>query len=274
MKGIRYALILIPGILLLLAVLFYPLLEVLLPTLGGDRLSLGRYVAFFSDPYYRTIFIRTIKIAFLSTLICAIMGTPTAYFISRRRRGIKSLLMGISIFPLLVNSVIRSFAWINILGRNGVLNTLLIRLNIIREPMGLLYTDFSILVGAVYLFLPLMLITLVGSMDNIDDDISEAAESLGANRISAFFRVVLPLSLPGILVGAVLVFTGSMTAYTTANLLGGNKHMLMATLIYQQAMSLSNWTGAGVIAIIMILITFIMVSLMQSLARRLDKRHT
>lgn len=273
MKRIPYALIVIPGILLLVAVLFYPLLGVLLPTLGGDRFSLEMYVAFFSDPYYWTIFIRTIKIAFLATFICTIMGTPTAYFISRRRRGIKSLLMVISIFPLLINSVIRSFAWINILGRNGVLNILLIRLNIIREPMGLLYTDFSILVGTVYLFLPLMLITLVGSMDNIDDDISEAAESLGANRIIAFFRVVLPLSLPGILVGAVLVFTGSITAYTTASLLGGNKHMLMATLIYQQALSLSNWTGAGVIAIIMILITFIMVFFMQSLARWLDRRY-
>jgi putative spermidine/putrescine transport system permease protein len=124
----------------------------------------------------------------------------------------------------------------------------------------------------VYLFLPLMLITLVGSMDNIEDDVSEAALSLGASRVVAFFRVVLPLSLPGILVGAVLVFTGSITAYTTPNLLGGNKNMLLATFIYQRAMSLSDWTGAGVVALIMILLTFVAVNIMQTLARRLDRR--
>jgi putative spermidine/putrescine transport system permease protein len=109
-------------------------------------------------------------------------------------------------------------------------------------------------------------------MDNIEDDLCEAAESLGANRLLAFFKVVLPLSLPGILVGAVLVFTGSITAYTTPNLLGGNKNMLMATFIYQRAMSLSDWTGAAAIALIMIIITFVAVKMMQSLARRLDKR--
>jgi putative spermidine/putrescine transport system permease protein len=271
-KKLIYALLLVPGLVLLLGALFYPLLGVLLPTLNEDGFSLGRYTAFFTDSYYLVIFIRTLKIALLATIICTILGVPTAYFISRRRRGLKSLLMGISIFPLLINSVIRSFAWINILGRNGAFNSLLLRIRLIQEPLGLLYTDFSILVGTIYLFLPLMLITLVGSMDNIEDDISEAAESLGASRISAFFKVVLPLSLPGILVGAVLVFTGSITAYTTPNLLGGNKHMLMATFIYQQAMSLSDWTGAGVIAVIMILLTFIMVRIMQSMAHRLDKR--
>jgi putative spermidine/putrescine transport system permease protein len=180
--------------------------------------------------------------------------------------------MALSMFPLLINSVIRSFAWINILGRSGVINTLLLRLGLIREPAALLYTEFSILIGTIYLFLPLMLITLVGSMDNIRDDLFEAAESLGANRIIAFFKVILPLSLPGILVGAVLVFTGSITAYTTPNLLGGNKQMLMSTFIYQRAMSLSDWNGAAVIACVMILITFVVVFGMQSFAHRLDKR--
>ncbi|MDR3247743.1 MAG: ABC transporter permease [Treponema sp.] len=273
MKKITYLLMLIPGIFLLLGALFYPLIGVLFPTFSGEGFFLGRYISFFTDSYYRVIFIRTLRIAVLATFICVILGVPTAYFISRRSRGLKSLLMGVSIFPLLINSVIRSFAWINILGRNGTLNTLLLRLRIVKEPLSLLYTDFSILIGTIYLFLPLMLITLVGSMDNIEDDISEAAESLGASRIHAFFKVVLPLSLPGILVGAVLVFTGSITAYTTPNLLGGNKHMLMATFIYQRAMSLSDWTGAGVIAMIMILITFAMVYFMQSLAHKLDRRY-
>ncbi|GAB1484545.1 hypothetical protein MASR2M78_33630 [Treponema sp.] len=201
-----------------------------------------------------------------------IMGVPTAFFISRRSTKTKSFLMALSIFPLLTNSVVRAFAWINILGRNGVINTLLLSWKFIDKPLTLLYTEFSILMGTIYLFLPLMLITLVGSMDNIEVDVTEAAESLGAGRIRTFFKIVLPLSLPGILVGGVLVFTGSITAYTTPNLLGGNKNMLLATLIYQRAMSLSDWTGAGVIALVMIVMTVAAVKLMQIAAGRLDKR--
>ncbi|GHV94908.1 spermidine/putrescine ABC transporter permease [Spirochaetia bacterium] len=272
MKRSTYWLMLFPGLFLLLGALFYPLLTVIVPTFVDKGFSLARYTPFFTDSYYIVILWRTIRIAVLATVICAVFGVPAAYFISRRQRGLKSFLMALSLFPLLINPVIRSFAWINILGRNGVVNSLLLRLGILKEPLALLYTEFSILMGTIYLFLPLMLITLVGSMDNIEDDLCEAAESLGANRFLAFFKVVLPLSLPGILVGAVLVFTGSITAYTTPNLLGGNKNMLMATFIYQRAMSLSDWTGAAAIALIMILITFIAVKIMQSLARRLDKR--
>ena len=272
MKRVTYLLLLFPGLFLLLGALFYPLLTVLAPTFVDQGFSLSRYVAFFTDSYYLIILWRTIRVAVLATLICVFAGVPAAYFISRRRRGLKSFLMALSLFPLLINPVIRSFAWINILGRNGVINSLLLRLGLLREPLALLYTEFSILAGTVYLFLPLMLITLVGSMDNIEDELCEAAESLGANRVRAFFKVVLPLSLPGILVGAVLVFTGSITAYTTPNLLGGNKNMLMSTFIYQRAMSLSDWTGAAAVALVMILITFIAVKIMQTLARQMDKR--
>jgi putative spermidine/putrescine transport system permease protein len=267
-----YVILIAPCVLLLVGVLYYPLMTVLAPTFSGEGGFLGRYIPFFVDPYYRVILARTLKIACLATLICTVLGVPTAYFISRRSPGLKSFLMVLSIFPLLINPVIRSFAWINILGRNGVVNSLLLKAGALTEPLTLLYTEFSILMGTVYLFLPLMLITLVGSMDNIEDDVSEAALSLGASRVASFFKVVLPLSLPGILVGAVLVFTGSITAYTTPNLLGGNRNMLLATFIYQRAMSLSDWTGAGVIALIMILLTFIAVNVMQTLARRLDRR--
>ena len=272
MKRTTYLLLLLPGLFLLLAAMFYPLLAVLAPTFFDNGFSLSRYTQFFTDSYYTVILWRTIRIAVAATLICVFFGVPAAYFISRRRRGLKSFLMALSLFPLLINPVVRSFAWINILGRNGVINTLFLRLGILKEPVALLYTEFSILIGTVYLFLPLMIITLVGSMDNIEDDLCEAAESLGANRYLAFLKVVLPLSLPGILVGAVLVFTGSITAYTTPNLLGGNNNMLMATFIYQRAISLSDWTGAAVISFIMVIITFIVVKIMQSLARRLDKR--
>lgn len=272
MRRSLYVSLIAPGLLLLAAFLFYPLIVVLAPTFGSGGSLLGRYIAFFGDPYYLRVFARTVRIGLVATAVCVILGLPTAYFISRRSGRTKSILMAVSIFPLLTNSVVRAFAWIIILGREGVVNSLLLALKWIDRPLTLLYTEFSILVGTVYLFLPLMLVTLVGSMDNIEEDVTEAAASLGANRFVAFMKVVFPLSLPGILVGGVLVFTGAITAYTTPTLLGGNRNMLLATLIYQRAMSLSDWTGAGVIALVMILMTLAVVKGMQDFAKRLDRR--
>jgi len=271
MKRSVFLLLIAPGILLLTIFLFYPLVVTLAPTFSSNGPSLARYLAFFSDSYYLAVFFRTVWIAVVATLVCMILGVPTAYFISRRRRS-KSFLMALSIFPLLTNPVVRAFAWINILGRNGVLNSLLLSWGWITTPLTLLYTDFSILIGTIYLFLPLMIVTLVGSMDTIEEEVTEAAESLGASRLVTFFKVVLPLSLPGIVVGSVLVFTGAITAYSTPNLLGGNKNMLLATLIYQRAMSLADWTSAGVIAFVMIVMTVVTVMVMQKVSRRLDRR--
>lgn len=178
--------------------------------------------------------------------------------------------MAIAIFPMLTNSVIRAFAWINVLGKNGIINQILGIFNI--EPVSMLYTEFSVLIGTIYLFLPLMIITLVGVMENIDNDMMEAAESLGANRIVAFFKVILPMSVPGIITGSVLVFTGALTAYTTPQLLGGPSNMLMSTLIYQRAMTLNDWTSASVIALIMIVTTLIVMKGLNYVASKLDKR--
>ena len=201
-----------------------------------------------------------------------ILGIPTAYFISRCNQKWRSLLMAISIFPMLTNSVVRAFAWINILGKNGVVNSILMGLKIIDEPLTLLYTEFSVLIGTIYLFLPLMIITLVGVMENIDNDMMEAAESLGANRFKAFVKVVLPLSIPGIIVGSVLVFTGALSAYTTPSLLGGPKNLVLATFINQKASVLGDWTGASVIAMVMIITTIIVMKVLNYIAAKLDRR--
>lgn len=272
MKNRLYLLLLFPGLILLIIFLVIPLFNTLFPTIYDNGFSLSKYIDFLKDEYYLTILMRTLKISIISTVVCIILGTPTAYYISRCDKKWRSLLIAISIFPLLTNSVVRSFAWINILGKNGVINTLLMKIGLIKEPITLLYTEFSIIIGTIYLFLPLMIITVVGVMENIDNDMMEAAESLGANRITAFLKVVLPISLPGIIVGGVLVFTGALTAYTTPQLLGGNKNLVLATFIYQKAMSVGDWTGASVIATIMIIITVLVIKILNGVAVKLDKR--
>ena len=261
-----------PGLVILFLFLAIPLLRVLFPSIFSGAYPFDAYVGFFQDEYYRKIFIRTVKIAVITTFVCMVGGIPTDYFISRCSKKWRGILLAASIFPMMTNSVIRSFAWINILGSNGIINKVLVGLGVVPKPLKLLYTDFSIIIGSVYLFLPLMIVTVAGVMENIDDDMMEAALSLGAARMEAFMKVIFPMSLPGIIVGGILVFTGTLTAYTTPQLLGGNSNMVMATLIYQRAMSVSDWTGASVIALIMIVVTLAVIRGFNALAAKLDRR--
>lgn len=272
MKKSSAWIMLVPGLVILLVCLAIPLLRVLAPSIFSEGYPFQSYVEFFEDEYYLKIFLRTVKIAVITTAVCMVGGIPTAYFISRCDKKWRGLLLAASIFPMMTNSVIRSFAWINILGSNGIINKFLLALGLADKPMKLLYTDFAIIIGSIYLFLPLMIVTVTGVMENIDDDMMEAAQSLGAARMEAFMKVIFPMSLPGIIVGGILVFTGTLTAYTTPQLLGGNSNMVMATLIYQRAMSVSDWTGASVIAFIMIVVTLAVIKGFNALAARLDRR--
>ena len=271
-NNVRYILIL-PGVVLLCFFLVLPLLSSLIPTFFPRNVfSFQLYSEFFKDSYFMRVLWRTLVNSFFVTLICAVFGLPVSYVISGVSKKWKGILIALTLFPLLTNSVIRSFAWITILGKNGVINSLLLQWGILKEPLTLLYTDFAIIIGSVYLFLPTMIITLIGVLENIDDDILEAASTLGLSPIKIFLKIIFPLSLPGMLVGSVLVFTGTLTAYTTPQLLGGNKKMMLATLLYQRATALGDWTSASVIALVMIVITFIVMKGFNLLAKSMDKR--
>ena len=271
-KNVRYTL-LFPGIVLLCFFLVLPLLISLIPTVFPESsFSLQLYIDFFKDSYFMAVLGRTLSISLIVTIFCAVLGLPAAYVISGVSKKWRGILIALTLFPLLTNSVIRSFAWITILGKNGVINNLLTMFGVINEPMSLLYTDFSIIIGSVYLFLPTMIMTLVGVLENIDDDLLEAAATLGLSPLKGFFKIILPLSLPGMIVGSILVFTGTLTAYTTPQLLGGNKKMMLATLLYQRATTLGDWTSASVIALVMIVITFAVMKALNLLAKSMDKR--
>lgn len=271
-NNVRYILI-FPGVVLLCFFLVLPLLSSLIPTFfPRNSFSFQLYSEFFKDSYFMGVLWRTLVNSFFVTLICAVFGLPVSYVISGVSKKWKGILIALTLFPLLTNSVIRSFAWITILGKNGVINSLLLQWGIIKESITLLYTDFSIIIGSVYLFLPTMVMTLIGVLENVDDDILEAASTLGLSPIKIFLKIIFPLSLPGMLVGSVLVFTGTLTAYTTPQLLGGNKKMMLATLLYQRATALGDWTSASVIALVMIVITFIVMKGFNLLAKSMDKR--
>lgn len=273
MHKVSRTIALLPTLILVLVFLLIPLAMLFVTTFVTESGNpIEYYRSFFESSYSLNVLWRTLYIALTVTVICIILGVPTAYFISGLNSRWKNIMMAVTVFPLLTNSVVRSFAWINILGQNGVVNQLLLSSKIIDQPLSLLYTEFAIIIGSVYLFLPTMITSLVGVMDNIDDEIVEAAGSLGLNQLQVFIKVVVPLSVSGMIVGSILVFTGTLTAYTTPQLLGGNRNMVLATYLRQSAMTLGDWQLASVIAVIMVVVTVLVMWLLNKLAARLDRR--
>lgn len=250
--------------------LLIPMFATFLSTVTGTgAFSLDGYWQTLADIYFQQVFWRTIRLSLITVAICILLGFPAAYYVARVAKK-KSLFIAMTLFPLMTSPVVRSFSWMVLLGKKGTANTLLQSLGIISSPIPMLYNEFSIVVGLVQLFLPLMIISTVGVMENIDEDLMLASNSLGASRTTSFWRIMFPLSVPGLITGSVLVFCGSLTAYTTPQLLGGSDTRMLATLIYQDGLSLNDWTAASAVAIIMIVIAVIATLLIGKLARKVN----
>lgn len=228
------------------------------------------YGEFFASGFQRTVLWRTFEVAALTTIISLTVGLMTAYVVSKCPPWIKSVLIVLAVFPLLTGVVVRSFAWLVILGRNGILNNFLTWTGLLESPLALLYTQTSVVVAMVYLFVPLMVLVLIGVLENIPDDLPQAAASLGAKPSAVFLQVVLPLATPGLIVGAVLVFTASFTSYATPHLLGGTRQMMMGTFLHQRAMVAFDWVSASTVAAIMVVVIVATVVVMTRIARRLN----
>lgn len=261
----------LPGVLFLVVFMLIPLCSLLLTTVFPDQgdFSMSAYATVLQSTYFQQVFLRSLKLSILSTILCALLGYPAAYYIAKFAKN-KGMLMAFAVFPMFTSPVIRSFSWMVILGKRGIVNSFLVSIGLFAKPQSLLYNEFSMTVGFVQLFLPQMILSLIGVMDSIPDDLTLAAGSLGATRIGSFFHVVFPLSISGLVTGSVLVFTGCMTAYTTPQLLGGTDTRVLSTMIYQYAMSLRDWTQASVVAVVMIVVTMTVSSVFNSLSRRIN----
>ncbi len=263
------ALLLAPVLLFLALFFVLPLLIVL----GGSfqletKLSLGRYVEFLADPQVQRVYLRTLGLGAIVTPIAALASYPAAYAIAHMRAGRRSLLMSLVVLPLMTSPVARTYAWLVILGRFGLVNNTLQSLGLIEAPLRLIYTPQAIVVGLLQLFLPLMLLSLVSAMENIPGELEEAARSLGAGPVGAFFRVTVPLSMDGLVIGGTLVFTGCITAYVTPAVLGGTRVLTLATLMQQRAMVLMDWEGGTVVAVVMVVTTLVLYTVLRSLRPR------
>ena len=249
-----------PGFIFIVFFFLSPLLYVLAESVQGPDggFTLSRYQEMLVDPQFRIVFLRTLKMALIVTPLAILIGYPSAYLLTKLSAGKKSVLTTLVILPLMTSPVARTYAWIVILGKYGIINKFLTATHILAEPTRLLYTQGAITVGLLQLFMPVMVLTLVSALENTSEEVEEAALSLGSSRLGCFFRVVVPLSYEGLMMGTTLVFTGCFTAYVTPAILGGAKVLTLATLMRQEALVLMNWEGATVISVIMILTTLVL----------------
>jgi putative spermidine/putrescine transport system permease protein len=217
--------------------------------------TIQNYAKFLTDPFYLGILWRTLKLALLTTATTLALGYPVAYHLTRcsgRKRAYLTLLI---VAPLLVSVVVRSFGWLVILGPNGLVNSLLTGLGVVSDPLRLLYTETAIVVGLTHVFLSFMVLSVAASLGRIDPALIRAAQNLGASERQAFMRVVLPLSLPGVAAGSLIVFTLAASAFITPALLGGPRVKVMSYLAYQQTLLLSDWPYGSAIAFILLALT-------------------
>ena len=217
------------------------------------------YLKLFQSPLYSGQLIKTLRISLEVTLLSLLLSYPIAYFISRGRGALKIVLLLLLFLPFWASYVVRAFVWLPILGRNGVLNSLLIGMGVIDTPIdGLLYNEGVVLVGLVYVYTLFMTLPIYLSIERIDKRLIEAASDLGARPFSIFWRVMLPLSWPGVVSGCIMVFLLTLSAYVTPQLLGGPKGILYGNVIASQFLGNNDWAFGSALAVALVLITLLL----------------
>jgi spermidine/putrescine transport system permease protein len=212
------------------------------------------------NPAYLYIFGRSILLALVSTVLCMLISFPVAYYMARQPESRKNILVMLVTIPFWTNLLIRTYCWILILRDNGVINNTLMGLGILNEPIPMLYTNFAILVGLVYTFLPFMILPMYSTLEKLDVKLFEAAHDLYATRWQLLRRIVIPLAMPGIVAGFVLVFIPALGAFVAPDLLGGGKNLMIGSLIQLQFSSSRNWPFGA--AASLILLALVLISLM------------
>jgi spermidine/putrescine transport system permease protein len=220
--------------------------------MGEQSPTLANYKALIFNPMYFRVFWRSFKLASICTVLCLILAYPFAWFLSQITTRYKHLLLLLVIIPFWTSSLIRTYAIIALLKVKGILNTLLLSLGVIQQPLQWLYTNTAVLIGLTYDLLPFMILPLYTNFEKLDSQYLHAARDLGASQWQVFSRVLLPLTVLGILGGSLLVFLPAMSLFYIADMLGGAKSLLLGNLIQRQFLSLHNWPMGAALSIILV----------------------
>jgi putrescine transport system permease protein len=251
---------------------YAPLLE-WLNGLPHPVLHFSNYAFLFTDPLYISAYLYSLKVAAVSTLLCLLLGYPMAYVIARARGTWRSALLMMIVLPFWTSFLLRVYAWIGLLKHNGIINNVLLYLGIIHQPLTMLQTDFAVYVGIVYSYLPFMILPLYANLEKLDGALLEAAADLGARPFTAFLRVTLPQSLPGIIAGSLLVFIPAVGEYVVPSLLGRTDQLMIGRVLSDEFFENRDWPLASAVAILMLLLLVIPIMLFQRSGGRQMQRH-
>lgn len=223
------------------------------------------------DQVYVSVFLKSIFIALITTIICILIAYPFVLAVSHKKPRTQKILMTLVMIPFLTNSLIRMYGWLVLLRKSGVINQVLLGMGVIHEPLSLMYNMFGIIIGMVYTLLPFMILPLYSSVSTIDKYLLEAANDLGAGKAKTFFKIIVPQTLPGLFNGSLMVFTPALGYFFIVDILGGGKLMILGNLIKNQFLTARNWPFGAAISILLVLITFIIIFIYRKLGGKMDE---
>lgn len=250
----KQGILVLPLVVFLLAVYLYPMSRLVAWSLFDPTFTLEHYRQLIQQPAYFRALQNTLEISFGTTLIGLVLGYPLAYLMTVSSARVRGILVAMVLIPFWTSILVRTFAWIIILGRNGIVNQVLLDIGLIAEPLKLLHNMLGVQIGMVHVLLPFMILPIYGVMVRIDMSLVRAARSLGASPTQAFLRIFLPLSLPGVTAGCILVFLLAVGFYITPALLGGPGEITLATLIEMMVNDLLNWGFAATLGVVLLVV--------------------
>ena len=227
------------------------------------NINFENYAYMWEDSLYINAYLSSIKIAAISTLLTLLVGYPMAHYIARSPEPRRSILLLLVVLPFWTSFLLRVYAWIGILKTNGILNAVLLWSGLIDEPLVILQTNIAVYIGIVYTYLPFLILPLYANLVKLDDTLLEASRDLGASRISSFFRITLPLSMPGIIAGSMLVFIPVLGEYVIPALLGGPDTLMIGNVLWNEYFSNRDWPVASAVAIVMLFIMLIPIMILR-----------
>jgi putative spermidine/putrescine transport system permease protein len=235
--------------------------------LALDRFDLAQYVRFLGDTFSLSILLDTLVLGVKATAVCLLFGLPLAWVCVHAGPRLRALLLFLVILPILTSVVVRTFAWIVILGQQGILNKAFLALGLIDRPLRLLFSEVGVVMVLAQVQMPLMVLPLITTLQRIDPNLADASRALGAGHWRTFARVILPLWRPGLVAGSILVFAACTTAFVTQTLIGGARLVYMPLYIYQQAAGANNWPFAAAMSVVLMVSVLLVVYLLNLAGR-------
>ncbi len=269
------AVMLLPAFLLIACLLLFPLLEMVYASLHQAEfgslipgLTFANYAEILDSQRYLTLYGSTLFYAGCVTALCAVLGYPVAFHLTRASARWRGVLYFIIVAPLLINAIVRTYGWLLVLDRHGILNSLLLGAGLIKSPLVLTGNAVGMVIGATQVFLPFMILSIATSLQSIDPRLLESSEILGASPLRTFWRVQLPLSMPGVIAGSILVFSLMLGAFVTPLVLGGSTTKYLSVAVYTDALVLFNLPRATALAMVLLVIVAVIFLVQSALARR------